>query len=273
MDEQLIMLGLGLDLDSKIEKAIGNLREYEHEALKRDPVNGYYLCDSYGKDSCVILRLAQMSGVKFVAHHNITTLDPPELVHFGMKQHPDTVRHRPKMAMLTRLGNEKTTIPTRQARWCCEEYKEHATGFVNVFGLRAAESRRRRSWRLWTPHKSTGDWSLNPILFWTDEDVWKFIRQEDVPYCSLYDEGFTRLGCIGCPMGAHRDREFTRWPGYERNWRRAVSRFWERMHNAKREDGKDYYWHKFTSPDHLWSWWMEEMPKEEEENDCQMGLF
>src|SRR3989304_6243487 len=80
MDEQLYMMGLGLSLPEKIEKAIATFRHYESEALKRDPVNGYYLCDSFGKDSCVILDLAKRSGVKFMAHHNLTTLDAPELI-------------------------------------------------------------------------------------------------------------------------------------------------------------------------------------------------
>jgi len=47
-DEQLMMLGFGLSLEEKVEKAISNFQEYEREALKRDPENGYYLADSYG---------------------------------------------------------------------------------------------------------------------------------------------------------------------------------------------------------------------------------
>ena len=45
---------------------------------------------------------------------------------------------------------------------------------------------------------------INPIIDWEDEDVWEFINQYEIPYCSLYDEGFARLGCIGCPMSGKR---------------------------------------------------------------------
>jgi phosphoadenosine phosphosulfate reductase len=277
MDEQLYIMGLGLSLEEKIRKAIGNLQLYEPEALRRDPVNGYYLCDSYGKDSGVILHLAKASGVKFVAHHNLTTLDPPELIMHGRKNHPETIIHRPKMAMLTRLAREKTALPTRLCRWCCAEYKENSgSGMVKVFGVRASESARRKaSWKIWTPHRGAKDcWILNPILYWSDENVWQYTRKNNIPYCCLYDEGWDRLGCIGCPMAdKQRRRDFAKWPRYEQAWRRAITMFWERMHSTPRLDGGKRFWEQFKSPEEHWSWWMEEMPKEDDENDCQMGLF
>ena len=59
---------------------------FEPIALELDPENGYYLCDSGGKDSSVIKELAMMSGVKFAIHHNHTTLDHPETVYFVRRE-------------------------------------------------------------------------------------------------------------------------------------------------------------------------------------------
>lgn len=58
---------------------------------------------------------------------------------------------------------------------------------------------------------------INPIIDWTDEEVWEFIREYKIAYCCLYDEGFKRLGCIGCPMGSVKQRqyEFERYPKYK----------------------------------------------------------
>ena len=58
---------------SKIEVAIERFRTFE-------PNEGYYIAFSGGKDSVVIKALADMAGVKYDAHYNVTSVDPPELV-------------------------------------------------------------------------------------------------------------------------------------------------------------------------------------------------
>lgn len=67
---------------------------------------------------------------------------------------------------------------------------------------------------------------VNPIVDWTDEDVWDFLNGLGVEHCCLYDEGFTRLGCIGCPLSgsAHMLRDFDRWPKYKDAYIRAFQR-------------------------------------------------
>ena len=67
---------------------------------------------------------------------------------------------------------------------------------------------------------------VNPIVDWTDEDVWAFLNGNNIPHCSLYDEGFTRLGCIGCPLSGSKNmiRDFERWPKYKELYIRAFQR-------------------------------------------------
>lgn len=69
--------------------------------------------------------------------------------------------------------------------------------------------------------------TVNPIIDWDEGDVWEFLNDvAKVPHCELYDEGFTRLGCIGCPLQG-RDgmtRDFERWPRYKMKYIKAFDR-------------------------------------------------
>ena len=81
--------------------------------------------------------------------------------------------------------------------------------------------------------------TINPIIDWTDGEVWEFLKEYKIPYCSLYDEGFKRLGCIGCPMGSREQREyeFERWPKYKNLYMIAFQKMIEnRGGDAEKED-------------------------------------
>ena len=122
---------------NKVEDAINRLKAFE-------PPEGYYLAFSGGKDSVALLRIAEMAGVKFDAHYNVTTVDPPEAVRFIRDKHPEVHWERPKKTM-RQLIVEKKIPPTRIMRYCCEELKEvHGAGRVIVTGTRWAESVNRK---------------------------------------------------------------------------------------------------------------------------------
>lgn len=66
---------------------------------------------------------------------------------------------------------------------------------------------------------------VSPIIYWTEKDVWEFLNDVvRVPHCSLYDEGWHRIGCIGCPMSSHRQKmiENKRYPHVKRGWIKAI---------------------------------------------------
>lgn len=74
--------------------------------------------------------------MKFEAHYSLTTLDPPEVVHFIKVQYPDVVIDRPKLTFL-QLCIKKKMFPTRQIRFCCEVLKEsQGAGTVTLTGVR-----------------------------------------------------------------------------------------------------------------------------------------
>nr|DAL17133.1 MAG TPA_asm: phosphoadenosine-phosphosulfate reductase [Caudoviricetes sp.] len=66
---------------------------------------------------------------------------------------------------------------------------------------------------------------VSPIIYWTEQDVWEFLNEVvKVPHCSLYDEGWHRIGCIGCPMSSHKQKmlENKRYPHIKRGWISAI---------------------------------------------------
>lgn len=91
---------------------------------------------------------------------------------------------------------------------------------------------------------------INPVIDWTTAEVWEFINEYNVPYCSLYDEGFKRLGCIGCPMSGNRESDFERWPKYKELYLLA---FGKMIENRKRR-GKFEEW---ETPNEWFKWWID----------------
>lgn len=94
---------------------------------------------------------------------------------------------------------------------------------------------------------------VNPIIEWEDKDVWDFIKSEHIPYCGLYNEGWHRLGCIGCPMAnvKGRYREFARWPKYKENYLKAFQRFLDAREGKGIGTGT-----KYRTPEEIFHWWM-----------------
>lgn len=45
----------------------------------------------------------------------------------------------------------------------------------------------------------------NPIAFWTTEDIWKYIKENNLDYSKIYDMGYERTGCMFCLFGIHLD--------------------------------------------------------------------
>ena len=258
-------------LRKKMQHSVELLRKAERIALNYDRENGYYLAFSGGKDSQALYHIAQLAGVRFQGHMNLTSIDPPEVIRFVKKNYPEVELLKPDKSIY-QLAVEKQILPTMRVRWCCAEYKETAgAGKVTLIGIRHAESARRakrneveinnrkfsgnlddldeyrqeiKAKRAKRKSKQQGvnitnadqeqtlgcisgkeSLLISPIIYWSEQDVWEFLNDVvQVPHCSLYDEGWHRIGCIGCPMSSAKQKriENERYPHVKRNWIKAI---------------------------------------------------
>lgn len=92
----------------------------------------------------------------------------------------------------------------------------------------------------------------NPIVDWTVRDLWDYIESEHIEVNPLYKCGFSRVGCIGCPMaGKKRYFEFEMFPKYRQMYINAF----KRMLEALWQSGKETIWKNEYD---VFAWWMEE---------------
>lgn len=187
-----------------------------------------YAGNSGGKDSAVLDKLLQLSGIEYKSFYANTTIDPPGTISHVRKYYPHTEILQPKETFYELV--ERKSLPTRLSRYCCEFLKEYGSIGRMVFeGVRRDEGPNRdgrdyiqcdtRSWQKGAKH-------IYPIYDWTEADVYEFINRYDILLPPHYKYG-TRLGCVGCPLVYSRKKkeaEFALYPKYYVAIKRAISR-------------------------------------------------
>ena len=254
---------------------------------------------SGGKDSDVLLHLAEASGITFEVLHSLTTADAPQTVYHvrgtfhrledkGIKCTVD--KHvQPDGSRITmwNLIPRKLMPPTRVVRYCCAVLKEGggkdrfiATGVrwdesaarkKNRGAMEVITSKKDNSLilsndnsedrRLFESCQLKGKRVVNPIVDWKTDDVLDYIEAEHICMNPLYGCGFRRVGCIGCPMAgkAGREAEFAMFPKFKAAYIRAF----DTMLITRIERGMEAY--SWQSGVDVFHWWMEDgvMPGQE----------
>lgn len=114
---------------------------------------------------------------------------------------------------------------------------------------------------------------VNPIVDWTDKDVWEFLHYYRVEVNPLYEVkvvgcafcpcGKTRVGCIACPMQGHEGMiaDLIKYPKYRDNYLRAFDRMLQARKAARLEIPD-----KWRDARSVMMWWVGEDPN-------QLSLF
>ena len=267
----------------RVQTAISRLKLFNDMAVKNHP-NGFLVLDSGGKDSDVIKQLALLSGIRFEIVHCHTTADHPVTVQYVRQEQcrwqamgiPYTIQYpmykgkRTSMWELIALKG----APNKIMRWCCHILKEQSAGAgrYTVTGVRWAESIKRARTRaayelpsggreriklnndndarrcLLEHCMQKGQTVVNPIIDWQDSDVWDFHAQYGLNHNPLYEQGYHRVGCVGCPMGHHRE-ELEEIPQYKTLYIHAFQRFLDRRPDVIQKYG-------WKNGEELYEWWV-----------------
>lgn len=94
---------------------------------------------------------------------------------------------------------------------------------------------------------------VNPIIDWTDDDVWEFLKYYNCKGNPLYECEFKRVGCVGCPMAGKtgRQQEFSRYIVYKENYIRAF----DKMIKMRKGQGKSIN-ENWGTGEAVFDWWI-----------------
>jgi phosphoadenosine phosphosulfate reductase len=206
LEKEIADCNTKLFYDFKVEQA----KEITRSAIRIFSEN-LPVAFSGGKDSLVVLHIALEANPKIPIIYNNTTVEFPESLEYVRQLQEKwslnlhiTHCQKPFFRAVKDGG-----WATHENRWCCRPYKDQpASLFLNsrgfeaeITGLTRTESIFRRSLSPFkTPKKEPKIIRVNPIYDWNEWEVWRYIRENDLPYNPLYDMGYRRIGCWCCPL-------------------------------------------------------------------------
>ncbi len=135
-----------------------------------------------------------------------------------------------------------------------------------ITGVRREESTARENRQFYdASHHNQKTTYCNPIVDWTTQDVWDYIKKYNLKYPSLYDNGYTRIGCIMCPLqgryGMCKDAQ--RFPKHYQAYLKAFAKM---LQNCKeRKTPEEFAELKWKTPEDVMFWWIYTIHRE----DCK----
>jgi len=117
-----------------------------------------------------------------------------------------------KKGMISKKWQYLIDAPFKISERCCNVMKknplkayEKNSGNMPMIGVMASESdmRTRNYLDYGCNAFETKSPQSRPVMFWSDSDIWEYLKTKSIPYSSIYDMGYSRTGCAFCAFGAH----------------------------------------------------------------------
>jgi len=183
------------------------------------------LATGFGAEGCVLIHLIGSQQLPI----DIFTLDTgllfPETyelwrrleARYGVRIRPA----RPGLSVEEQAEAHGPDLWTREPDRCCQLRKvqplsAEVTGLdAWITAIRRDQTRDRAHAPVVGRDPQFGIAKINPLVRWTEADVWRFLREHDVPYNPLHDRGYPSIGCAPCttPVGDGEDPRAGRWRG------------------------------------------------------------
>jgi phosphoadenosine phosphosulfate reductase len=195
-----------MDLAGKTSELISNLKRIE-----ANHAPAAFAC-SFGAEDMVILDAIAVNARRI----EIFTLDTGRLPE-ETQALLETVRDKYPVAIRTYFPDGATIQAwveqngpnafyksVAQRRQCChirkvEPLQRALQGKKSwATGLRREQSAARQVLELETWDEGNGLTKFSPLVDWTNDDVWAYIKTHDVPYNALHDRGYPSIGCAPC---------------------------------------------------------------------------
>jgi phosphoadenosine phosphosulfate reductase len=157
-----------------------------------------------GNDSLVVLHL-----VKELRHKPVSVLFIDTTAHFQeLYWYIEKMRKLWGFHLIQEKNDEalKTIRIAEDRVRCCSELKTKALeNSIKKFGIDYLFTGLRREEQ---GERESKDYFLgcgqhvkvNPVVHFTDKDIWDYIKEHNLPYCSLYDKGYRNIDCIQCTL-------------------------------------------------------------------------
>ncbi|MBA7490853.1 Phosphoadenosine phosphosulfate reductase [subsurface metagenome] len=171
---------------------------------------------SFGKDSIVTLHLARRVNSEIPVFAVMTPFKPKETIQF-MEQ----VRKIWKLNLTVYQANVELTSELKELHKkdpdkCCSIFKvapcRRAVKNLDAWisGLRKDEGRTRTNYQ---EVEFRGLAKINPILSWTEADLWRYTATHNLPVHPFYKLGYRSLGCACCSEPNTTEERGGRWKG------------------------------------------------------------
>lgn len=202
------------------EEAIGRIKKFAKIAKR----NKFTIIVGFsgGKDSQVVYDLCKRANIDFIAYYNVA-FESNTTKKFIKDNYPSVIWRRVhKLGFIENIAKKHNgLLPTVQKAYCCEDYK-HNTKYIDdctILGVRKEESRARSGRTALAFKNKTTQKKINveeffkdrctsigsksiiqllPIVEWSEQDVWHYIKKYNLPINPEYKYQ-NRVGCIICP--------------------------------------------------------------------------